>query len=147
LIRTGTDDQPLFDSDRPWWKKIERRLGRVSREEIPEVLAAADIFVQPGVPGPFNDLRLPSKLPEFFAIGRPVILPRTNIGTQLRNRVDAFVVEKADAAAIAAGLQELWHDDALYHGLSDGALKASRRWLTDPAAGNRLIQFYNALLA
>ena len=53
----------------------------------PQLLVAADILVQPdGSPGPFNDYRFPSKLPDFFASGRPVVLPKTNIGLYLSER-------------------------------------------------------------
>ena len=50
-------------------------LGRVPWHQIPNYLALADAFVQPGAPDDFNRYRLPSKLPEFLAMGRPVVLP------------------------------------------------------------------------
>ena len=42
-------------------------LGFVSRDRLWDLLAAADVFVQPGGPSPFNDYRFPSKLPDFLA--------------------------------------------------------------------------------
>jgi hypothetical protein len=77
-----------------------RELGWVPRSSIRELLAAADVLVQPGGPGPYNDYRFPSKLPEFLASGRPVVTPRTNIGLELRDGVDALVLERGDAADI-----------------------------------------------
>ena len=58
-------------------------LGSVGWREIPGYLALADAFVQPGAADDFNRYRLPSKLPEFLAMGRPVILPDCNIGHDL----------------------------------------------------------------
>ena len=64
----------------------------------PELLAAADILVQPGRSNPYNDYRFPSKLPDFLASGRPVVLPRTNIGLHLRDGAEALILERCDAA-------------------------------------------------
>ncbi len=61
--------------------------------EVPGYLALADAFVQPGAPDEFNRYRLPSKLPEFLAMGRPVILPRCNIGNELSDRENAMLLE------------------------------------------------------
>ena len=41
------------------------------RSEVPRYMRLADVLVQPGRPDAFNDYRFPSKLPEFFACGRP----------------------------------------------------------------------------
>ena len=61
-------------------------LGAVGWREIPGYLALADAFVQPGAADDFNRYRLPSKLPEFLAMGRPVVLPDCNIGHDLDAR-------------------------------------------------------------
>jgi glycosyltransferase involved in cell wall biosynthesis len=78
-----------------------RDLGWVARAHVPELLAAADVLVQPGRSDSFNDYRFPSKLPEFLAAGRPVVLPRTNIGLHLEDGVDALLLERGDAEEIS----------------------------------------------
>jgi glycosyltransferase involved in cell wall biosynthesis len=90
-----------------------RDLGWVPRASIPDLLAAADILIQPGGPGPFNDFRFPSKLPEYLASGRPVVLPRTNIGLELRNGGEAILLERGDAAEIVAAVERLMEDPEL----------------------------------
>ena len=75
-------------------------LGAVGWREIPGYLALADAFVQPGAPNDFNRYRLPSKLPEFLAMGRPVVLPNCNIGHDLERRT-----ERAPARATATGCE------------------------------------------
>ena len=59
------------------------------------------MLVQPGRPDAFNDYRFPSKLPEFLASGRPVMLPRTNIGLHLEDGVEALLLGHGDADEIA----------------------------------------------
>jgi glycosyltransferase involved in cell wall biosynthesis len=69
--------------------------------------------VQPGGPGPVNDYRFPSKLPEFLASARPVILPRTNIGLHMEDGVDALLLERGDADEIAEKVALLADDPEL----------------------------------
>ena len=53
---------------------------------LPALLRLADVLVQPGESNRFNTHRLPSKLPEFLASGRPVIMPRANLGLRAVRR-------------------------------------------------------------
>jgi glycosyltransferase involved in cell wall biosynthesis len=82
-------------------------LGPVPWREIPNYLALADAFVQPGPPDDFNRYRLPSKLPEFLAMGRPVILPHCNIGNDLTHGEDALLLEDGNALEIVARIEDL----------------------------------------
>lgn len=82
-------------------------LGTVPRAELPALLHQAAVLVQPGQPGPFNDYRFPSKLPEFLATGRPVILPATNIGLVLKDGVECIRLTTGKAPEIAEKIEEL----------------------------------------
>ena len=114
LIRTGEDNVAVID---PRFAKLATRhvtkLGWLRRERLIKILKLADFFVQPGGPDEFNAYRLPSKLPEFFALGRPVVLPRTNIGLLMQDRVNAILMERGDAAEITACIERLINDPAL----------------------------------
>ena len=89
---------------------------------MPEILAAADVLVQPGIPGGFNDQRVPSKLLEYFAMGRPVVLPKTNLGLRVNHGGEGYVLLRCDAEGIAAAVQEIKADAELARRLSDGAV-------------------------
>jgi len=86
-------------------------LGFLPRSRLYSILRIADVLVQPGRAGRFNDYRFPSKLPEFFASGKPVILPRTNLGLSVRDSVEAMLLDSGDAIEIAQKI-ELILDDA-----------------------------------
>jgi glycosyltransferase involved in cell wall biosynthesis len=60
-------------------------VGFVPHHEVPAMVGASDILLQPGRSDPFNDYRFPSKLPEYLVSGRPVILPDSNIGKVLED--------------------------------------------------------------
>lgn len=111
LAKTGLDDPEA--SLLPRLGHGIRKLGRIPRAEVADILHAADILVQPGVPGRFEDFRFPSKVPDFLASGRPVILPRTNIGLDLEDGVEAVLIERGDAQELAHAIEGLADDPEL----------------------------------
>lgn len=122
LVRTGSDHfaGAAFLKDATPERGIVT-LGRVGRPFLIDLLKSADVFVQPGRPGPFNDYRLPSKLPEFMAIGRPIVLPATNVGLRLRHGIDALLLQEGSPEEIA-NLVELVVDNPVLAGrLSENA--------------------------
>jgi glycosyltransferase involved in cell wall biosynthesis len=122
-------------------------LGQVPWREIPNYLALADAFVQPGARDDFNRYRLPSKLPEFLAMGRPVILPRCNIGNDLSDSENALLLEQGTGPEIAARVEQLIADPGLAARLARGAREFALRELSwhDNAVG--LLDFYRGLVA
>ena len=111
LVKTGVNTPEV--PDLPQLGEGLRDLGWVPYAAVPELLAAADVLVQPGRPGPYNDYRFPSKLPDFLASGRPVVLPRANVGLELRDGVEALVLERGDADEIRDAVSRLAADPEL----------------------------------
>ena len=85
-------------------------LGMLPKHELPDLLALADVFVQPGKIDPFEDLRLPGKVPEFLAMGRPVVMPDVNIAHLFRDGLDAVLLRSGTAEEIAAKCIGLFSD-------------------------------------
>ena len=148
LVRTGLDRLDFLGPLAAEVTPHVLALGQIlHHRHLPSLMALADIFVQPGEPDPFNDYRFPSKLPEFFALGRPVILPRTNLGTQLRPGIDAYVLDKADAASIAAAVIALRADPALCARLSAGAVEFAAAHFSWRRTAETLAKFYASVAA
>jgi glycosyltransferase involved in cell wall biosynthesis len=146
LLRTGLDRLDFLGPLAPRVRPHVLALGQIlHHRHLPPLMALADCFVQPGEPDPFNDYRFPSKLPEFFALGRPVILPRTNLGRQLRHGHDAYVLDRADAAGIARAVTELRRDPALRDRLARGAVACSRALFDWRRSAAALANFYASL--
>lgn len=106
LIRTGTDHVPLADHGLDELRRHAIELGHVPRADLPDLVHAADVLVQPGRVDEWNACRVPSKLPDFLVSGRPVILPRVNLGRELRHGVDALVLDEATAERLVAAFHE-----------------------------------------
>ncbi|HEV2803341.1 MAG TPA: glycosyltransferase [Chthoniobacterales bacterium] len=144
LIRTGRDFCSYLGPDEEWAYKVSIELGHVPYQEIPGLLSLADVLVQPGADNSFNEFRLPGKLPEFFAMGRPVILPRTNLGRFLRHGEEACVLEKVDALGIVDAVLELRSQKALSERLAAGALAFARENFDWKKNAQSLMTFYDA---
>lgn len=121
-------------------------LGFVEKARLPEVLALADVLVQPGRAGRFDDYRLPSKLPEFLAMGKPVVLPATNLGTVLRDGEDALLLRQGTAEEIAALCLKILRDPALARRLGANAAAFARRQFSPDTIGVELVRFYEKVL-
>ena len=143
LIRAGRDSPEFSQKVAPLVSPFLIELGFVKRaKDLPELMSMADYFVQPGLPGPFNDYRFPSKLPEFFAIGRPVILPRTNLALELTHGTEAFILERADCDSITQAVIQLNRDPTRCKRLAEGALTFSAKRFSWARSAAELEQFY-----
>jgi glycosyltransferase involved in cell wall biosynthesis len=122
-------------------------LGRVDWRLMPSYLALADAFVQPGAPDDFNRYRLPSKLPEFLAMGRPVVLPDCNIGHNLTHGENALLLERGNAVEIMSRVEELIADPALAERLGRGAREFALERLSWHDNAVALADFYRQTMA
>lgn len=143
LLRTGIDCISLFDFRSEELSDSVIHLGRMDHhKEIPRILGMANFLVQPGSANAYNDFRFPSKLPEFFSIGRPVLLPDTNLGRFVRDGVDAVILREGHAMEIAERLIELIGNPNKCEQLARAALEFSRKHFDWGNAAKALIRFY-----
>jgi glycosyltransferase involved in cell wall biosynthesis len=122
-------------------------LGSVGWRDVPGYLALADAFVQPGAADDFNRLRLPSKLPEFLAMGRPVVLPHCNIGHDLTHGVNALLLERGDGLEVAERVGELMDDPGLAARLGAGARRFALEQLNWEDNSMALARFLTSVAA
>jgi GT2 family glycosyltransferase/glycosyltransferase involved in cell wall biosynthesis len=147
LIRTGRDFCEFLGSDDGWAKKHSIEMGYVDRTKLPEIIALADILVQPGQADNFNIYRFPSKLPEFLAMGKPVILPKSNIGNFIEHMQEAIVLPVVDAFNICHYVNLLIKDNELKQRLGNGALNFAKNHLNWYKNSESLKSFYESLIA
>ena len=145
LVRTGFHPAAFTDKYSFDWRAFTLDLGFLPKAELPLLLALADALVQPGQPGPFNDYRLPSKLPEFFAVGRPVILPATNVAHGLRDGIDALLLQSGSSDEIADLCQRIFTDHQLARRLGQNAAVFARQQFALAANAGALAFFYQTI--
>jgi glycosyltransferase involved in cell wall biosynthesis len=117
-------------------------LGVVPREEMPSLLALADAFVQPGKHDAFEDLRLPGKLPELLAMGRPVVMPETNIAHLLRDGVDAVFHRTGTPEEIAEKCIALFADPERAQRIGAAGRKFAQAHFDPAVQAERLLSVY-----
>jgi glycosyltransferase involved in cell wall biosynthesis len=147
LVRTGRDFCPFLGPDQEWAQRISIELGHIPYQEIPLVLSLADFLVQPGTDNAFNEFRLPGKLAEFFAMGRPVITPRTNVGRFVRHGDEAWVLDKVDALGIVDAVLKLRANRDQRERLAAGAAAFSREHFDWKKNAGMLAAFYRQIAA
>jgi glycosyltransferase involved in cell wall biosynthesis len=75
-------------------------------------------------------------------MGRPVLLPRTNIGRFVRHREDAWVLDTVDALGVVDAILQLRADTALREHLAAGAVAFAREHFDWKRNARALAAFY-----
>jgi glycosyltransferase involved in cell wall biosynthesis len=127
VLRADADAPPLrldVYGDGPYRPRIEAAVdehgvadavhlhGRVSIDELPALLAAADIGLVPSLPEPYMQLSLSTKLLEYVAMGVPVIA--SDLAT-FRAHLDGAAIRYVpggDPRALAGAIGEVLADPA-----------------------------------
>lgn len=145
LVRTGFGSPGFQAALPPELAAHVLDLGFVPKARLPGLLALADALVQPGHPGPFNDYRLPSKLPEFLSAGRPVVLPASNLGRELRDGTDALILGHGTPEEMAAACERIFRDPELARRLGDNAAAFARKRFDLAANTAQLAALYDSI--
>lgn len=112
FIKTGLTTLPgIVEKDKRDTDMTD--LGFVPRNQLPEILAIADVVVQPGASDAFNDYRFPSKLPEALIAGKALILPRCNLGRFLTDGFNALITDTGTSDELADKILTLYNNPGL----------------------------------
>ena len=147
LVRTGFNSPRFLEGLPADVKRHVLDLGFVEKAKLPKLLALADVLVQPGRPGAFNDYRLPSKLPEFLASGKAVVLPPTNLAALMTDGREAVFLPTGSPAEIADLCEKLFADPERCTRLGQHAVAFARSHFDLAANTRALTEFYAATLA
>jgi glycosyltransferase involved in cell wall biosynthesis len=146
LVRLGRDFVRFLEPELKGAHAYVLEVPLVPRADVGRYLRLADVLVQPGQADAFNDYRFPSKLTEFLATGRPVVLPPANIGRFLEDGTECILLRRGDALEIAEVLERLLDDASLRARLGRGARAFAERSFSWPASAEKLRRFYERAL-
>jgi glycosyltransferase involved in cell wall biosynthesis len=121
-------------------------LGEVPRTQMLSWVNASDALVQPGASDDFNQFRFPCKLPEYLAMGHPVILPAANLGLALKDREEAWVLQTGSAEEIFFACQTIFADPDLGAKMGTAGREFARRTFSWERSTEELERFYLQLL-
>jgi glycosyltransferase involved in cell wall biosynthesis len=116
--------------------------GSVGRLEIPGLLREAAAFALPRASGIFSTAGFPTKLGEYLAMGKPVVVTATgDIPLYLRDGVDAYLVPPDDTHAFAARLAEVFADPSAAREVGERGRETARREFDIVSQCRRLADF------
>jgi len=145
LLRIGDDSVPIEAATRgleDGWL----RFSSVADRHIPDYVGAANALVQPGRSDLYNDYRFPSKIPMFFASGRPVVLHDTNLGSSLKDGENCLLLQEGDPNDIAVQLGRLVSDEELCRRVGRCGRKVAYERFSWKKSAVDLLAFYRRVL-
>ena len=123
--------------------------GRVERDRLPALFAAADLFLLPSVHDHAGNVDgLPNTLLEALATGLPIVASRVaGVPTVIEDGVEGLLVPERDPGALAAAVAALLDDPEWAARLGRAARARVERELTWPAVARRFVAVYEAAVA
>ncbi len=142
LVRAGEDFCNFLGHPDDWARQYAIECGFIPHQRVTELLKLADFFIQPGRQNSFNKYKLAAKIPEIMATGKPVVLPAANIGRFLKDREEAFLLQRGDALDMLDAIKTLHADKAMADRIALGSRAFAERHFTQDAVIRKLEQFY-----
>ena len=110
FVGDGADKQRLQDRVAEHALRNVTLLPSLPHEQVPALLAAADICLVPLRDVPLFSSFIPSKMFEYLAAGKPVVGALAGEAAQILREAGAWVVPPADSEALAAAIRTLAAD-------------------------------------
>jgi glycosyltransferase involved in cell wall biosynthesis len=124
-----------------------RLAGSIDHSEMPRYLALADAFVGPLRPDRFNRHRLPSKVPEYLAMGRPLLCMAGGVGHELEDGVQGVKVSGESRSEVADGLRRLLRQRNRWPAMGERARHTALRLFDWERSTDRLEVLYREALS
>ncbi len=146
LIRAGGEYGDISTEAKAAFIRHGIHVGMVPATELPALVGAANLLVQPGAPGDFDDCRFPSKLPFFLASGRPLVTAATNLGKLLKHGENCLILPDSSAQSIAASLITLIENPSLAAQIGQAGRQFAQQAFNWDNSAKRVERFYKKVL-
>lgn len=97
--------------------------GFVDRGQIPSLIAAADVAMHVISGHPFHAASSPMVMPEYMAMGKPIVAPRTGELAYALDGGAGWLVDSADPRLLAQGVKALLKDEDRRRAIGQRALQ------------------------
>ncbi len=120
--------------------------GAVARSELPARLAAGNIMALPRASGTFSTAGFPTKLGEYLATGKPVVVTATgDIADYLTDGVSAYLVAPDDVNAFSERLRYVMSHSAEAAEVGKRGREVAMREFDSRMQSNRVLSFIAGL--
>jgi hypothetical protein len=117
FVGDGADKQRLRHRVAEHGLRNVTLLPGIPHEQVPALLAAADICLVPLRDMPLFSSFIPSKMFEYLAAGKPVVAALAGEAAQILREAGAWVVSPADSEALATAIRVLAADPQQRHAM------------------------------
>jgi len=121
--------------------------GFVDRKEIPLLIAAADVALHVISDRPFHRASSPMVMPEYMAMGKPIVAPRTGELAYALEGGAGWLVDAANPKLLAGGVKALLEDDTMRRDMGQRALARVREEYSYSKLAARLKVAYERICA
>ena len=142
FVGEGADKQRLRHRVSELELKNVTLLPGVPHEQVPALLAAADICLVPLRDVPLFSAFIPSKMFEYLAAGKPVVGAVTGEAAQILREAGAWIVPPADSEALADAIKALAADPRRRQAMG----QTGRRYVERHFDRGTLARLYRTLL-
>lgn len=119
--------------------------GRVPREKIPQIIAAADVALHVISDHPFHKASSPMVMPEYMAMGKAVVAPKT--GELEFGLADGagLLVNRPDPYLLGDGVIQMLKDEERRRAIGERAMKRAREEYSYDVLAERLREAYSRI--
>ena len=119
--------------------------GRVPREKIPQIIAAADVALHVISDHPFHKASSPMVMPEYMAMGKAVVAPKT--GELEFGLADGagLLVKRPDPYLLGEGVIQMLKDEERRRAIGERAMKRARKEYSYDVLTERLREAYSRI--
>ncbi len=137
----------LVNSD-PLLNKKVKLLGKIDQQQIPEVFSQCNVMLLARPLDRFALAGCPQKLPEYMALGKPVVVTAVgDIPCYVRDGVDGFVVEPDNPFAFADAIEKIMDLPDQGQVMGRAAWKQGKSIFDADVHAQRLLHFFEGIIS
>lgn len=115
-------------------------------EELVQVLSSADLLLLPMMPLKAHEAGIPTKLFEYMAVRKPIIVSSAGEPAELVKRIGAGIVSNNDPSDLARIIKELQADQRMQKNLARNGYNYVQNFLSLEKIGSRMEEFFNLII-
>lgn len=147
VLLVGRQAQAMRQSLGPHWHKRTFAFGYVPQEQLGELLSCADVVLLPFPDEPSNQARLPNRLGDSMAAGRPVVSNHVGeVGEIIRREEIGLAVGEAPDE-MADAVAELLEDATMARKMGQRGRRAAEARYAWPILADSVLSFYQRLVS
>jgi len=121
--------------------------GFVSRERVPQLIAASDLAIHVISEHGFHKASSPMIIPEYMAMGKCIVAPRVGELTTMLGGGAGYLVDKPESSLLASAIVEVLNNESLRIKLGNNAAERAAQSYSYTSLTKRLEEAYETAMS